>query len=139
MLQVAMSGTRLAYVVRQLEGTVERQITPFDSKKREIVPKMKKQDAGYIVYFPRGHVLRFKNMNELKKYKLHLRPRMINLQGLEDPNSAIGKLISAQDQGERDLAFEQLEAQVIAMATAKSGRVILPEQVSPTPKAADAA
>jgi len=133
--QIAMSGTRLSYVVRQLDGQVEREITPFDTKKREIVRKMQKQDAGYIVYFPRGHVLRFKNMDELKRYKLHARPRMINLQGLEDPNSPIGKLIAAQDQNERDTAFEALENQVIAMATARTGRVVMPEQLASQPAA----
>lgn len=128
---VAMNGTRLAYVVRELEGTVERQITPFDNKKREIVPKMETQPAGYLVYFPKGHVLRFQTMDELKKYKLHLKPKMINIQGLEDPNSPLGKLIHAQDQKERDSAFEALEREVINMATIKTGKVLMPEQVQP--------
>lgn len=130
-IQIAMTGTRLSYVVRELEGTVQREITPYDKKTKEITRKMIEQPAGYLVYFPRGHVLRFKSKQELALYGLNRKPKLINLQGLEDPNSPLGKLMLAQDAEERDSAFIDLEKQVIAMATAKTGRVIMPEQVQP--------
>lgn len=130
-IQIAMTGTRLAYVVRELEGTVQREITPYDKKSKEITRKIIEQPAGYLIYFPRGHVLRMKSKEELAHYGLNRKPKLINLQGLEDPNSPLGKLMMAQDAEERDNAFIALEEQVVAMATAKTGKIIMPEQVQP--------
>lgn len=132
MALLAMNGTRLSFVVRQLEGTVVREITPFVRDKKTgmsgIERKQVEQPAGYMVYFPRGHSLRLTEA-QLKVYKLRGRPKLINLQGLDDPNSPLGRLMMAQDADERDLAFESLEKQVIALATAKSGKILMPEQI----------
>jgi hypothetical protein len=125
----AQTGTRLAYVVRPLEGTVEREIVVFDKKNGEgLVRKMRKVPAGNMVYFPRGHVLRLTDA-QLKFYKLDRKPRMINIQGLNDPNSPIGKMINAQDEEERHGAYLDLEKSVMQLATAMTGSVLMPEQL----------
>lgn len=127
-IQAIMGGTRLAYVVRQLEGKVQREVTTW-TKDKGLVQKMVEQPAGFMVYFPRGHVLRFKSVDELKRYQLDQPPQIVNLGGLNDPNSPLGKMLMSQDEGARRGAFESLEQQVIALATAKTGSVLMPEQL----------
>jgi len=127
-VQASVSGTRLAYVVVPIEGTVERSVHRY-SKDKGITVEEEKQPGGFMVYFPRGHVIRLRDKKALAQYKLDKKPRIINLQGLNDPNSAIGQLISSQDEAARQGAMVNLERQVIALATAKTGRVLMPEQV----------
>jgi hypothetical protein len=69
-INAAMTGARLSYVVRELPGTVEREVVTFEEipagKHKDGSPRvtyqmkrvMRKVPAGYMVYFPRGHVLR---------------------------------------------------------------------------------
>jgi hypothetical protein len=125
----AQGGARLSYVVVKLEGTVKRSVTRWDKKKREIVKEFIDQPAGYMVYFPMGHCLRMRDKAQLKQYNLHRKPRIINLEGLHDPNSPIGKMMMADDDEIRRGAYADLEKLVIRMATAKTGSVLMPEQV----------
>lgn len=123
-----MSGTRLAYVVRALPGTVKRTVCKW-TKEDGLTTEEVEQPAGFIVYFPRGHALRFKNTAELARYGLDKKPKMINLQGLYDPESPAGKIMHAQDDEGRQEGFSDLEQSVIALATAKTGSVLMPEQL----------
>lgn len=123
-MQAHMNGARLAYVVVPQEGEVEREIYGF-SKKQGLTKKTTAQPAGFLVYFPRGHVLRIKNKSELRRYRLDGQPNIINLDGLTNPNSPIGKLMMSQDEAARKGAFQSLEEQVIKLAQAKSGKVEL--------------
>lgn len=123
-----MTGSRLSYVVVKLEGTVKRETCSF-KRGKGIVQKLAEQPAGYMVYFPRGHALRFRDEAALAAYGLDRKPTIINLRGLEDPNSPVGKLISAQDNEARKGAMVNLERQVMQLATARSGPVLMPEQV----------
>lgn len=123
-----MGGTRLSFVVVALPGTVKRPVCRF-VKGEGIVTTMEEEKAGYLVYFPKGHVIRIRTDAELAHYKLDGKAKLINLQGLNDPNSAIGKIIHAQDQSEREDGFEGLKQAVIALATAKTGGVLMPEQL----------
>lgn len=139
-MAAAMSGTRLAYVVRKLEGTVEREMVEMekiesgyypDGRQKyshQMVKKMKTQPAGNLVYFPRGHVLRLTD-KQLKHHGLDKKPQMINLQGLNDPNSLVGQLLMMQDDESRGLAYQELEKQVIQIATVQAGPIQLPEQL----------
>jgi len=139
-IQAAMTGARLAYVVKKLPGTVMRDKVVFDEVPagrhkdgtKRVMNKMKREPrevpAGNLVYFPRGHVLRLSDA-ELAKYHLDKKPKMINIQGLNDPNSAIGMLLMQQDADSRAEAYTELEKQVIQIATAKSGPVQMPEQL----------
>src|SRR6187402_2575832 len=111
-IQAAMTGARLAYVVKKLPGTVMRDKVVFDEVPagrhkdgtKRVMNKMKREPrevpAGNLVYFPRGHVLRLSDA-ELAKYHLDKKPKMINIQGLNDPNSAIGMLLMQQDADSR--------------------------------------
>lgn len=122
MIQAQMRGTRLAYVVVPLEGEVTRKINTW-TKKAGLSEKFVDVPAGYLVYFPRGHVLRIRNKEELRQYKLDKDPEFIDLKGLSDPKSAIGKLMMAQEDGERRGAYQTLEQQVIRLAQATSGKI----------------
>lgn len=128
-MKAALSaGARLSFVVIPLEGTVKRTVTLW-SKDEGLQQVEREEEAGFLVFFPRGHVMRIRTQQELAHYKLDQDPKFMDMKGLYDPNTAIGKLFSSQDGPERVGAYRQLEAQVVALATAKSGRgSIMPEQ-----------
>lgn len=127
-IQATMSGARLAFVVVPIEGTVRRPVHRY-SKDKGVTVESAEQPGGFMVYFPRGHAIRIRDKEGLKQYKLDKKARIINLQGLNDPNSPIGQLMASQDEKVRQGAMVNLERQVIALATAKSGQTLLPEQV----------
>lgn len=124
MSQAHMVGTRLAYVVVPLEGVVQRKINTW-TKKGGLSEKYIDQPGGYMVYFPRGHVLRIRDKAMLRHYKLDRPAKITNLQGLSDPRSPLGKLMMSQDDAERRGAFQSLEEQVIKLAQAQSGKIEL--------------
>jgi hypothetical protein len=126
-------GARLAYVVVDLNetiGTVKREITTW-TKSGGLKRKMVEEPAGYMVYFPRGHVVRLRNKEELRHYRVDGPAPIINLQGLNDPNSPIGRMLMSQDENTRRGAMESMEKAVIRLATAKTGPVLMPEQLEP--------
>lgn len=136
MAVTAIAGARYAYVVMPLEGTVERPVVEWvpnkpgkDGKVRggRMERRMKTQPAGFMVYFPRGHTRRFRDEAELRQYKLHKKPKIINMTGLMDPNSPIGKMFSGQEE-ERQNGADELDKMTCRLATAKSGSTLLPEQ-----------
>lgn len=56
-----------AFTVQKLEGTVDHTIIQFD-KEGKRYEKQIKVPAGYLVSFPtKGHSIRVKNMEELKR------------------------------------------------------------------------
>lgn len=131
-----VKGTRLAYVVVPIKEPVKRikrVLTPRsvqgpDGKKRTIyerVDKTVEEPGGFMVYFPKGHALRFKDRKELAQYGLDRKPNLVNMTGLENPNSPVGRLMQSQDADDRMKAWEELEQNVIALATIKSGKDIL--------------
>lgn len=120
-----MSGTRLSFVAVLQEGTVKRPVQVFKKGGVGIVEKLVEEPAGWLVYFPRGHVIRIRTKEELKRFKLNKEPRIVNLEGLQDRNSPLGKLMFAQDEATRRGAMTNLEDQVIRLAEAKSGKIIL--------------
>lgn len=133
-MTAVMSGTRLAFVVRKLDGTVVRKhITVKTIKKsggmkydrHELVRVKKEEPAGYMVYFPRGHAIRCKDGNALARHDLDREPELVNLEGLHDPNSAAGKLFLAQDEQSRKGAFQDMEQQVIDMVHRRSSSQLL--------------
>ncbi len=137
-IMAAMTGARLAYVVRPLEGKVKRTISVWVPGEG-IVQKEVDEPAGFMVYFPRGHVLRFKDKKQLTQYQLDKKPFMVNMEGLSDPNSLAGKLFMGQSDEIRKGAYADLEAQVIALATAKTGGNLMPEQLEAKPRSRAAA
>jgi len=126
MSQAATFGTRLAFVVVPIEGKVKRAVTTFN-KSKGLQTKDVEEPFGYLVYFPRGHAIRVKSAAMLKHYGLDGKPNIINLQGLNDPNSPMGRLMSAQDDAARKGAMDDLQAMVIQLATAKTGTVLIPD------------
>lgn len=125
------TGARLAYVVVKMNGTLKRDQTRYEpGKGLQTVPT--EEDAGYLVYCPRGHVIRLKTKEELAHYNIREgEAPIINMQGLSDPNSPVGKMLSAQDDETRRGAWKTMEDQVIRLATAKTGPIIMPEHVKP--------
>lgn len=125
-MQLMMQGARLAYVVRKIDGEVEREKAVYD-KEKGLTKVTRKEPGGFMVYFPRGHALRLSEA-QIKQYRLDKEPHIINMEGLYDPNSPLGKLLMADDDGNRMKAFRQLEEQCIRMACVKTGSMLMPEQ-----------
>lgn len=131
MINPGTNGARLAYVVVDLAetiGTVKREVTTW-TKRDGLKKKMVEQPAGYLVYFPRGHVIRIPDKETLRHYGLADRAPIVNLQGLNDPNSPIGRMLFGQEEDARRGAMDSLEKQVIRLATAKTGPILMPEQL----------
>lgn len=128
--QAQMTGTRLEYVVVPIADKVKRvvclmapKVVGKDKKgndvvRHELTKVVKEQPGGFMVYFPRGHCLRFRDQAHLRQYRLDRQPKIINLEGLNDPNSPLGQMMLAQDEKARRGAFESLEKQVIALVNA---------------------
>src|SRR5262245_4763249 len=95
------SGGRLAYVVVPLKGSLDREVVTFKRTKcgtdkqghpiytNEMVREMRKEPAGYMVYFPRGHVVRFRTKEDLAHHNLRLDggPQLVDVRGLADPRT----------------------------------------------------
>jgi hypothetical protein len=128
-----MPNTRLQYVVVPLDGTLKRMKTRLVRKGKLSTIEKKPADvpAGYLVYFPRGHVLRM-TQEQLEHHGLDQKPRLISLAGLHDPSTPLGRMMMAQDDAARAGAYQELEQQVMQLAIAKSGPVIMPEQMKAT-------
>ena len=120
MAQAILKGARLQFVVQPVEGVVKREKIRLD-RNGKAQKVMVDEPAGYMVYFPRGHALRLKNMERLRQYGLDKKPRIIEMRGLENPNTPLGKLFMAQDKNDHEKAWEELEAQVIRLSEAKAG------------------
>lgn len=117
MISGILNGSRLAYVVVKQEGKVKRE-KHFWSKDG-IKKKLVEEDAGFLVYFPRGHALRVRSLRQLKHYRLHKEPKIIQLDGLNDPNSPLGKMFLSQDPQLRMASYHQLEQMVIDLAESR--------------------
>lgn len=130
MLGRQMPNTRLQYVVVPLEGTLKRVKIRLVKKGKMTTMEKKEADvpAGYLVYFPRGHVLRM-TREQLVHAGLDREPKLISLAGLHDPSTPLGRMMMAQDDATRQGAYQELEQQVMQLAIAKSGPVIMPEQM----------
>jgi len=127
--QLAMlAGARLAYVVLPIEGELTRQRCTFD-KVKGFTYEDKKEPGGYMAFFPQGHVVRLKTKEKLRQYNLDRKAPIINMAGLHDPESPLGKLMNAQDDKERSGAMKELQKMVINLATVRTGKLLLPEQV----------
>ncbi len=132
-MQSQVQGARLAYVVKKLEGKVARTNFKFNRRIGKIEPYEVEEDAGYLVFFPRGHYLRIRTKEDLVRYRLNYKPSIISMTGLTDPNSPVGKLMAAQDEGERIKAWEDMEADVAALVRKNVGPMSIPGYDKPLP------
>lgn len=129
--QAAMSGPRLAYVVVPIKKTVKRAVTTFE-KGVGLKEELREEDGGFLVYFPRGHALRLTE-KELKRYKLGRRAKaFVDLAGLTDPDSPMGRVFMAQNEQGRAAGWKDLERMVIQLATARSGPITVPDETEMT-------
>lgn len=129
--QAYMNGARLAYVVRKIPGNpVKRPVCKIGKKGEGIKFEEKDQPPGFMVYFPRGHTLRIPNEKLLAHYGLKIgKATIVNMEGLLDSNSPLGKVMLAQNDEARATAMVDMERMVMQLATAKTGPVLMPEQV----------
>lgn len=125
---LSMGNTRLEYVVVPLEGKVTRvQHKMVQTKKPTLHSRAQhkmervevEQEAGYLVYYPQGHVLRFKDMNALRKHGLDVPPRIINAENI------LGDLMAATSDEKREFAMLSLQEQLVKLATRRTGNNLL--------------
>src|SRR4249920_1102954 len=131
-----LSGSRLAYVVVKQEGSIKREVHYWT--KEGIKKKMIDEDAGFLVYFPRGHAIRVRSLAMLRHYQLHKEPKIIQLEGLNDPNSPLGKMFLSQDPHLRMASYRELEQMVINLAESR-GKIEVSDYVAPDPADEEAA
>lgn len=131
-----LNGSRLAYVVVKQEGSVKREKHYWS--KDGIKKKLVDEDAGYLVYFPRGHAIRIRSLAMLRHYNLHREPKIIQLEGLNDPNSPLGKMFLSQDPMLRQASYKQLEQMVIDLAQSR-GKIEVGDFAPPDPDEVDMA
>jgi len=139
MAQGVLKGTRLEFVIVELEGTVQRKVfnlVPVGKNRDGKAVRHERKEseievpAGFMVYFPRGHAVRLRDKKDLARYRLNREAHIISIEGLYDPNSPIGKLIHAQDDKSRGLAFTSLESKVINSVTANGRREVLTKEAA---------
>lgn len=132
-------GARLAYVVREIPGTVKREVFEMVETKKaqygkkathEMKKVLKDVPAGYMVYFPRGHAMRIPNKKTLEFYGLDKPARIINAENiLADPNSPLARMMTEQTEQGRMGAKLDVERMTIQMAVSKTGPIVQLEQV----------
>lgn len=131
------STSRLAFVTVPLEGTVKRKkygfkdITPKGAKVpvHERTETIVEEPAGFMVYFPNGHVLRLSEAR-CKEFGFDKQAPVANMEGLHNPNSPIGRIMYAQTDKARAEAFRDLQQETIDLATAKSGKELLTKEAA---------
>ncbi len=120
----SLQGPRLAYVVREIKGTIERmKMTPPPSKFAKDkdpelvnddsnVARLVKEPAGFMVYLPSGHCYRM-SQKELLRRGFHKPPTILSLDQANDTQTAAGRFKLAITEGERKKAYAEMEAEVI--------------------------
>lgn len=95
-----MSGIRVAapsqkrivpaFMVKKLEGMVERTMIVFDKEGRR-KEKLVQQDAGYLVSFPtKGHSIRVKDMADLRRLGFDRTIPLVDAEN--DDDDAVGEI-----------------------------------------------
>lgn len=110
-----LQGPRLPYVVRKLNGTVPVERTKFNRRTGKIEKYEEREDAGFLVFFPKGHYLRVRNKSDLVFYKLNLKPKPIAADGM-----ILHPTQSVED------SYENLEADVVAAVKSAVGQITVP-------------
>jgi hypothetical protein len=114
-----------------IKEKVTRYITKW-TREKGLHEEAQEQPGGFMVYFPRGHALRMTD-KELVRHKLNKRAKLIvDMSQLYDPESAIGKVFLAQTENERASSWKDLERQVVALATVRTGNQLLTKIQPPT-------
>ena len=129
-----MRGARLAYAVVKLRGTVKRFVYDYDVKKGGLVSKEVEQPAGYLVYFPMGHAVRVKDEVELAQIRFNGEPLapdgevFANMDGINSPNSKIGKLMRTQDKDNHTKLQQNFVDDVVKLVRARSGEITVTKE-----------
>ena len=69
------------YEVEKIDGEVEREKVIFNRAAGGLKATVAKEDAGYMVYFPRGHSIRVKDRKGLEALGFHLPSPVVNEDG----------------------------------------------------------
>lgn len=122
-----MQGARLSFVVRPMKGKVKREICSYSKDAGGITKTVKEIPAGFIVFFPMGHAIHVKDEQILKELGFDKKPQILDMDGIHDPNSPLGQLMTEQNEEKRTGAYQDMEKQVIDLVTRKCGPIILGE------------
>ena len=120
-----LAGARLSFVVRHMKGKIKRAICSYNKDAGGISQKVTEVPAGYIVYFPMGHAIHVKDEQTLKKLGFDKKPRILDMDGIHDPNSPLGQLMTEQKEEKRAGAYQDMEQQVINLVTHKCGPIVM--------------
>lgn len=138
-IQAGMVGERLAYVVVPVGKRLTRYHTHMvKGEGLKHVPYS--APGGFMVYFPRGHVLRM-SAKALREYHLTRDAKVVSLDKMFSKRSALYRMLQAQDEPTRaenfQRTFTDLQKLGIRLATAKTGPMLLDENPDPPMYAPD--
>ena len=122
-----MQGARLSFVVRAIKGKIKREICSYSKDAGGIRKAIKEVSAGFIVYFPMGHAIRVKDAHTLKELGFDKKPQILDMDGIHDPNSPLGQLMTEQNEEKRAGAYLDMEQQVVNLVTRKCGPITVGE------------
>ena len=125
-----LGGARLAYVAREVKGTIETTQTRFKSDKNgghneQTVVEVK---DPVIVFFPNRSV-RVMPLKEADRLGFLKQPTVLNFEAVTDQNSVAGRFKFAINDSARHDAWKQMEQSIIANCQRKGGRP-LPDGVT---------
>ena len=128
----SIQGPRLSFVLRKLEGTVQRtKYAPPPSKDaREADPKLRsmtenteievEEDAGYMLFLPSGHAYRLTHEEVLRRGYLR-EPELIGFEQANSQDTPMGRYKLARTEAGKAKAWAEMEMQVISACVGKSG------------------
>jgi hypothetical protein len=128
----SMQGPRLAYVVRELRGTVKRPKyePPLTKAQREADPKarqdnanlrrMTEVEAGFMVFTPTGASYRL-TKKQLIRQGFDRPPTILNREAAKDAKTPAGRFLLAIYEKDRVAAYEEMENEVIRHCSGRAG------------------
>jgi len=129
----SLKGPRLEFVVREIPGTIKRQVTnpPPSARQREADPSLEGKTnnereqvvlpAGFMVYLPSGHCYRM-GQKELIRRGFHRQPNVLNREQATDVSTPAGRFMLAIHDADRKRAYQEMEDEVIRNCVRQVGK-----------------
>lgn len=113
-------GAVLAFVTRVVIGPVETPKCVYNKEQQELQRTTVLVENPVIVFFPNGSCVVMAEKDADKKGFLNM-PTILNFEAVTDASSIAGQFKFAMSDDQRNLAWEQMEQQVISACQARGG------------------
>lgn len=116
-------GPRLEFVLRELPGTVTREITIWDKESATLAKKKVIEPAGYMLYLPDGHSYRL-SADEVRRRNYFREPELLNAEKAKDKKTPAGRFMLAVTEAARKKAYSEMEEEIEKVCRSFAGPVI---------------